>query len=151
MTVEHLVECLQSDPETSILRCMTQLHTLDEFLDAHGNQYEKKYGVLRNCTPRRAPKFTLTKDLDPKTWNPDMWDERRLVDVLIALTAVELANSPGLMDALGLSAVGGVVVALPYSIWIELGLCTLASSVGCPDDPGAPGVPQYGASPGGDR
>ncbi|XXX79200.1 hypothetical protein WMF30_10540 [Sorangium sp. So ce134] len=57
-----------------------------------------------------------------------------------------------LMTIIGVVVIGGVIVALPV-IGVGPLLCPLSDAVLCPDDPGAPGIPQEQPGPGdeGDR
>lgn len=76
-------------------------------------------------------------------------DDQGAARWLIALSVIELSRMPSLMAALGITTgAGGVMIALDG---IGLLLCPLSTSVMCPDDPGAPGVPQQGQGGGGER
>lgn len=69
---------------------------------------------------------------------------------IIGLTKDEIEAHPVIMTALGVVLTWGVLVALPTSP-IGMMLCPKSNAVLCPDDPGAPGVPQHGPDDGGDR
>lgn len=75
---------------------------------------------------------------------------RHLAELVLTLTAIELSRFESLAGTLGLAiGAGGVWYAIP-GVAIGLTLCVLSDSIGCPDDPGAPGVPQP-APNGGDQ
>lgn len=151
------IQCERSGKETidtvkvrDILRCLEAVDTR-----TYGNCRDDAVSEAK----RRHPGSTCfivsyEVDFDPKYLsdkaNP-LGHWRNVADVLLALTAVDIANNPHLMDALGLSSVGGALVAMPYSIWFGIGLCALSDSVRCPDNPGATAIPQHGTGGGGDR
>lgn len=61
-----------------------------------------------------------------------------------------MREHPQMMTIIGVVAVGGVLVALPV-LGVGRFLCPLSDAILCPDDPGAPSVPQTGPADGGDR
>lgn len=148
--VNQVLECLRSTKVPSYTACVGGVmgdrlwFAQTQIAELPGG--EEKYGNLRNCYYRIGERFNHV-NVSKKLKDPDAWRSSELARLLVALTALELGRMPPLMDALGISTVGGALVAIPGGAWLVL--CPLSDAVVCPDDPGAPGVPQPAPSPGG--
>jgi hypothetical protein len=150
LLVKDVLTCLRESPSFTMIACIQSLLKNAALpIEEDQARYEEQYGLLSDCRHVMNGIFMDENDGYRKTWDINEWPRVELAKMLISMSAEELKRRPVLMAGLGVAVVGGIIVALPTSP-IALLLCPLSDAIMCPDDPGAPGVPQHPPS-GGDR
>lgn len=151
LLLKHVITCLESaEPRyaATVIECTEdQIRVSAKATEDDQARFEDNLGLLTDCRGEVEPNYRV-KALPHTTTDPDSWRSNDLANFIVALTALEMSRMPSLMNALGISAVGGSLVAFDG---IGLLLCPLSDAVYCPDDPSAPGVPQPGPGDGDHR